>query len=71
MNPLRLTRLCGGTYENVRVSNDEEYSGEDETMTIPRWEMKLTFPPISKLIGESLEHLQQGNHIEHRSRVRH
>jgi len=46
--------------------NEEQHPDEDETMTLPRWGMKLTFQLISKLIGEALEHWEQRNHIEHR-----
>ncbi|GLQ52364.1 XAC0095 family protein [Dyella flava] len=44
---------------------------EGDADMIPRSEMKLTLELISKLIGEALEQLEQGNHIEHRDRIWH
>ncbi|GLQ50827.1 XAC0095 family protein [Dyella flava] len=52
-------------------SDEESHTDEDGTVMIPRWEMQLTFQLISRLIGEALEQLEQGNHIEHRDHKRH
>ncbi|MBM7127761.1 XAC0095 family protein [Dyella flava] len=51
---------------NVAYDEDQQ-ANEGETLTIPRWEMQLTFRIISKLIGDALAHLEQRNDIEPRN----
>ena len=43
--------------------DEEQHIGENDTMTIPRVEMKLLFQQLGMLIGEALERLDNGGHI--------
>ncbi|GLQ50946.1 XAC0095 family protein [Dyella flava] len=47
--------------------DEEQHIDENDTMTIPRVEMKLIFQQLSVLIGEALERLDKGGHIDRQS----
>jgi len=52
----------------ANVADDEDqHANEGETLTIPRWEMQLTFRLISNLIGEALAHFERRNRLEPRN----